>query len=289
MTTHKYVLPQEAKSPIDRLRVRLVYVASGRYSEEWTSAPHSHACEELFFITGGLGRFQVRQEEFPVVPYDLVAINGSVPHTELSQADNPMEYIALGVEGLETAAGPDGCALLHLHAEREELMNDLRRLLREARQNLPGWDTACQNLLENILLQLLRREDFSLSGGPVLPGPKGNRECGMVRRYIDSHFRENLTLDQLAALAHINKYYLAHVFRREFGVSPINYLISRRIQESCMLLRDTDHTLSQIAHILGFSSQSYFSQCFRRVEGISPLEYRRRSRQGAVGTGFTAS
>ncbi len=289
MTTHKYVLPQETKSPIDRLRVRLAYAASARYSEEWSSAPHSHACAELFFITGGLGRFRVRQEEFPAAPYDLVAVNGNVPHAALSQTDNPMEYIVLGVEGLEAAAGPSGCALLHLGAEREELMNDLRRLLREAQQDLPGWDAVCQNLLENILLQLLRREEFSLSGGPAFPGPKGNRECGMVRRYIDSHFRENLTLDQLAALAHINKYYLAHVFRREFGVSPINYLISRRIQESCALLRDTDHTLSQIAHILGFSSQSYFSQCFRRVEGISPLEYRRRSRQGGAGPDPTAS
>lgn len=288
MDTCRFVLPQETNSPIDRLRIRLAYAASARYGEEWPSTPHSHACTELFFITGGLGRFRVRQEEFPVAAYDLVAISGSVPHTELSQADNPMEYIALGVEGLETAAGPSGYALLHLHGEREELMNDLRRLLREARQDLPGWDVVCQNLLENILLQLLRREDFSLSGGPAFPGPKGNRECGMVRRYIDSHFRENLTLDQLAALAHINKYYLAHVFRREFGISPINYLIARRIQESCTLLRDTDHTLSQIAHILGFSSQSYFSQCFRRVEGISPLEYRRRSRQGAAGPDPTA-
>ena len=62
-------------------------------------------------------------------------------------------------------------------------------------------------------------------------------------------------------------------------MSPINYLISRRIEESRFLLRETDHTLSLIAQILGFSSLSYFSQCFRRVEGVSPLEYRRRHRQ----------
>lgn len=100
----------------------------------------------------------------------------------------------------------------------------------------------------------------------------------MVRRYIDNHFKENLSLDQLAQLAHLNKYYLAHSFRREFGVSPINYLMSRRIEESRFLLRETDHPLSLIAQILGFSSLSYFSQCFRRMEGVSPLEYRRRHR-----------
>ena len=80
---------------------------------------------------------------------------------------------------------------------------------------------------------------------------------------------------------HINKYYLSHAFRKEFNTSPISYLISRRIQESRFLLAETDHSLSQIAQILGFSSLSYFSQCFRRQEGMSPMEYRRRRRAGS--------
>lgn len=69
---------------------------------------------------------------------------------------------------------------------------------------------------------------------------------------------------------------MVHAFSREYGVSPINYLISRRIQESRYLLSDTDHSLSQISHMLGFSSPSYFSQSFRKLEGMSPMEYRKR-------------
>ena len=85
-------------------------------------------------------------------------------------------------------------------------------------------------------------------------------------------------MDQLAEMLHINKYHLAHTFREEFHTSPISYLISRRIEESRFLLRETDHPLSLIAQMLGFSSLSYFSQCFRRVEGVSPIEYRRKNR-----------
>ena len=99
-----------------------------------------------------------------------------------------------------------------------------------------------------------------------------------MRRYIDNHFKENLTLDQLAGMVHMSKYYLSHSFRKEFQTSPISYLISRRIQESRFLLRETDLRLSQIAQILGFSSLSYFSQSFRRLENMSPLEYRRQQR-----------
>ena len=209
--------------------------------------------------------------------HDAVIVNANVPHTEVSRLDSPLEYMVLGVEGLGTIAGAEGYALLHLHTGWEELMGCLRLMLQEAEAALPGYERVCRSLLEVVLVRLNRQGDAALSGEPS--DARTSRECDLVRRYIDNHFKENLSLDQLAQLAHLNKYYLAHAFRREFGVSPINYLISRRIEESRFLLRETDHTLSLIAQILGFSSLSYFSQCFRRVEGVSPLEYRRRHRQ----------
>ncbi len=251
---------------------RLAYVSRAQYSSEWNSSLHTHGCAELFFITGGHGRFRTRQEEFPVAIHDTVIVNANVPHTEVSQLESPLEYTVLGVEGLETLAGAEGYALLHLHTGWEELMGCLHLMLRA----LPGYERVCRSLLEVVLVRLNRQRDAALSGESS--DARSSRECDLVRRYIDNHFKENLNLDQLAQLAHLNKYYLAHAFRREFGVSPINYLISRRIEESRFLLRETDHTLSLIAQILGFSSLSYFSQCFRRVEGVSPLEYRRSHR-----------
>ena len=95
----------------------------------------------------------------------------------------------------------------------------------------------------------------------------------------ENHFKESLTLDDLAAVAHVSKYYLAHAFSREYGTSPINYLLSCRIQESLYLLAETRMSLSQIAGMLGFSSPSYFSQSFRRIQGMSPLAYRKQCRE----------
>ena len=274
MSQRQYAFQREAAAPGGP--PRLAYVSQAQYSSEWNSSLHTHGCAELFFITGGHGRFRTRREEFPVAIHDAVIVNAGVPHTEVSQLDSPLEYTVLGVEGLETMAGAEGYALLHLHTGWEELMGCLRLMLQEAETALPDYERACRSLLEVVLIRLNRQRDAALSG--ETGGARTSRECDLVRRYIDNHFKENLTLDQLAQLAHLNKYYLSHAFRREFGVSPINYLISRRIEESRFLLRETDHTLSLIAQILGFSSLSYFSQCFRRVEGVSPLEYRRRGR-----------
>ena len=52
-----------------------------------------------------------------------------------------------------------------------------------------------------------------------------NRQCATVKRYIDHHYKENLTLDELAEKVIISKYHMAHAFKREYGVSPINYII----------------------------------------------------------------
>ncbi len=276
LSSTQYTLPQTAPEPSSRGASRLSYISRAQYSEEWNSNLHTHGCAELFFITDGHGRFRTQYEDFPVSIHDLIIVNANVPHTELSQMDSPLEYIVLGVEGLEAMAGADGYSMLHLHSGWRELTACLELTLHEAQEGLSGHEEVCRHLLEVVLILLERQEELSLSGESS--DPRSSRECGLVRRYIDNHFKENLTLDQLAQLAHLNKYYLAHTFRREFGTSPINYLISRRIEESRFLLRETDHTLSLIAQILGFSSLSYFSQCFRRVEGLSPLEYRKKSR-----------
>ena len=95
-------------------------------------------------------------------------------------------------------------------------------------------------------------------------------------RYIDEHFSEPISLDFLAEYAGLNKYYLVHVFNREMGCSPINYLIERRIRESKRLLSTSSLSVRQISARLGFSSPSYFSQSFRRSTGCSPMEFRRR-------------
>ncbi|MCI9243062.1 MAG: AraC family transcriptional regulator [Lawsonibacter sp.] len=255
---------------------RLSYIAKDQFSTEWNSELHTHSCAELFFILDGHGYFRTLYEEFPISVQDLLIVNANVPHTEISSMKSPLQYIVLGIVGLEAASSEEGYAMLHIYNGWTELNSCVDLMLQESSKTLPGHEDVCRCLLEVVLIQLGRQQDLSFSGES--PGPRASKECEFIRRYIDNHFKEDLTLDHLAKLAHLNKYYLSHSFRREFGTSPINYLISRRVDESRFLLQKTDHPLSLIAEILGFSSLSYFSQCFRRVEGISPTEYRKQVR-----------
>lgn len=286
MSSQNYSLPPRSAADQSVERPQLRYITVAQYAQEGDGALHAQSCTELFFITGGHGFFHVEEKSFPIAINDVVIVSANVPHAEQSQASNPLSYIVLGVDRMEAMESFGECTMIHLAGQQPQLSVCLDLLLQEAREQADGWAEVCQNLLEIFLRRLLRRKDLSLTAS--LPSAsKSSRECQLVRRYIDNHFKENLRLDDLAALANLNKYYLSHTFQKEFGTSPISYLISRRIQESRYLLSDTDHTLSQIARILGFSSLSYFSQSFRRMEGISPMEYRRQCRGSSSQGGAT--
>lgn len=260
MSNKRYEVNTPGVSPVDRDVTKLLYVSTAKYGGDWHSLMHTHACTELFYVVGGMGQFKVAEKLIPVSPDDLVIVNPNVEHTEVSLNASPLEYIVLGVEGMEFAADENGdrrYSAFNFHSGREDILPYLRGHAAEIEQKSAGYEVVCQDLLEILVVKLMRHTDFSLT---VTPAQQSSKECAEARRYIDSNFKENISLDQLAELTHVNKYYLVHSFSKEYGVSPINYLIGRRIEESRYLLADTNHSLSQISHMLGFSSPSYFSQ-----------------------------
>ena len=273
MSRSHYSLNQNQSFTI-RGTAKLLNAASAKYGGDWHSVPHTHNHAELFYIVGGKGQFLIEDQLYPVNTNHLVIINPNVTHTEVSLNAQPLEYIVLGIEGVELSIteNSNGQFCILDHFESMDITSCLRNILREMELKQPGYEDICQAFMEILIIRLMRSTGLSVPAEPQ--NNVGNHQCAAVRRYIDHHFKESLTLDQLAEEAHMNKFYLSHAFKQEYGVSPINYMISRRINESKYLLAETDLSLSQIAQLLGFSSLSYFSQVFRKTQGVSPMEYR---------------
>ena len=87
--------------------------------------------------------------------------------------------------------------------------------------------------------------------------------------------RINEKLGSLLTLL-INKFYLSKIFKETYGTTVNNYLISKRITRAKQLLRFTDMTVDEIGVAVGMGDANYFSRMFRKVEGISPREYRKQ-------------
>lgn len=257
---------------------RLLYVSSAKYSGDWHSTPHTHGCSELFYVLGGVGQFFIEGEIHPVSTNDLVIVNPNIEHTEISFNSNPLEYIVLGVEGLELSVNDereDRYCIVNFRGIRDSILLCLKNILREIEEKPPGYDVICQDLMEVLFIYITRQTNFSTSMTPIRK--TSSRLCSTVRRYIDEHFKENINLDTLASITHVSKYYMVHAFSEEYGISPINYMVSKRIDEAKHLLKNDDYTLALISRMLGFSSPSYFSQAFKRITGMSPNAYRKES------------
>ena len=83
-----------------------------------------------------------------------------------------------------------------------------------------------------------------------------------------------MTLDELSVRFHCSTVTLTGHFRREYGITVLQYLNARRLAQAEKMLLRTDMTLGEISDRCGFSDAEYFSRVFRRAHGVSPLRYR---------------
>ena len=98
-----------------------------------------------------------------------------------------------------------------------------------------------------------------------------------AQKYIKEHYHEPITLDILATHLGLNKSYLCTIFKKATKDSFCNYTNTVRIEESKKLLKNTSQSMTDIALSVGFSSASYFNTIFKKLEGKTPLEYRKES------------
>ncbi|PGT98329.1 MULTISPECIES: AraC family transcriptional regulator [Bacillus cereus group] len=284
MSNEVYEIPQSQR---DHLPVKLLYVTKSKYNKYWHSTNHAHHFTELLYITKGKGTFIFNKEEIPVKEHDLIIINPNVEHTERSDTNHPLEYIALGIQGLSFSSteNPGQITIYNYKQEQKNFLFYLQQLLEEAENQQEDYELIMQDILEILLLKMMRKKAFNVE---KTSSQKINKDIEFVKNYIKQHFRENISLDTLAKVGHINKYYLSHSFRKFVGVSPIEYLIQIRIRESKILLETTNYPISNISTITGFSSQSFFAQSFKRETNLSPSKYRNTINSNKNKTDFDA-
>jgi two-component system, response regulator YesN len=103
-----------------------------------------------------------------------------------------------------------------------------------------------------------------------------------VRRYINDHFGEPLTLNSLAKLYSFSPVYLGRLFKKETGVAFNEYLNRCRIDAAREYIDRGDHMIYEIAEKAGYKDINYFYKCFKSIVGVTPSEYRLRRDSGEV-------
>ncbi len=96
--------------------------------------------------------------------------------------------------------------------------------------------------------------------------------------YIHEHFEADICIRDLSELENLSETHFRSEFKKSFGVSPKEYVINLRIETACMLLSESDICISEAARLVGYADPYYFSRIFKKKTGISPLQYKNKSR-----------
>lgn len=229
MSTQRFQIDQVN---FNQSRPKLLYITESKFDHEWNSMLHTHLYTEMFYVTKGNGLLCLDNKAYPVKEDDLVIVNPLVSHTERGIENVNFEYIVMGIEGItyfsKEQDEEQGCSIANYYDYKHEVLFYLKTILLEVKAKDMEYQSLCQNLLEVLLINLMRRAHISLKTTPV---NKANKDCVFIEKYIDAHFKEDVTLDKLSEVTFLNKYHIVHVFKQYKGISPINYMIQKELKK----------------------------------------------------------
>jgi len=153
--------------------------------------------------------------------------------------------------------------------------DDVARLCDELSTRRPGWDVLVESLLRALVVRFARdcgRPPGTEGHERSDPTPQAGSSPGVRHaiRFVERHFREPLTLAQVAAVAHLSPHWFSSQFRLATGDAFQVYLQRRRLQFARALLDSTDLGVTEVCHAAGFNDPSYFGRAYRARYGAPP-------------------
>ena len=115
-------------------------------------------------------------------------------------------------------------------------------------------------------------------GEGTAAGKEGKSLAERIAAYVDANYYRNLTSGILSERFFVNPSYMARAFQKRYGESVTSYIHRVRIRNACRLLRDSNISVNSIALNVGYDDSNYFCRLFRRLQGMSPIQYRRQQR-----------
>ncbi len=101
------------------------------------------------------------------------------------------------------------------------------------------------------------------------------QKLAAVNNYINEHFNEDISLEGLSSEFYISKFYLTREYKKIYGKTIFQHIITSRINYGKKLLRFSDKSIEEIAHLCGFNDQSYFARQFKKAENLTCFAYRK--------------
>lgn len=230
---------------------------------------HYHDSYELYYLDSGTREYFVEDNFFSVTAGNFVLIPPSTFHRT---GGDYARRILIGFthDFLSSTYSPETVTEL-LQCFDKTLISPSDEVL-----------TRCKSIL-NSLKDCKTDRDFALYLGILLAElskcqnepPHHDNQMSNLIEYINTHFGDIHSIEQIANHFFISKYYLCRIFKNTMGLTIIDYLNKIRIKKACEYLTNTNQSVQEIALLCGFNSSTYFSSVFKNSMHLSPKEYRK--------------
>jgi AraC-like DNA-binding protein len=236
---------------------------------------------EFVLITRGSGTVAIEGRICPAAQGTLFYFHPDLPHSLESSKENPLCFYAFhfsyshvsfqngrwSVESGDMALPLKNVMEAHGYAALKKLMKELNKHWIDKKA---GYQLVCNGLFLQFLHLLLEnagqnREDYA-----------SRLKVEKLTGYIHENYRREITVKELSRYANLSPDYLTSIFRSHTGLSPVKYINKYRIDAAKELLMHENVKVRDAALLTGFKDEFYFSRVFRSLEGISPLEFRRK-------------
>ncbi|MBP8989940.1 MAG: helix-turn-helix domain-containing protein [Clostridia bacterium] len=254
-------------------------------------AAHWHYAIEILYATQGNASVLLNGQLYPFQKGDMVLISTRDVHAIWGEPQTQYICIKFDPEILYTAAcfafesryvlpftmakSAPQKVFPKEEIEGTHLPSIIFEIMDELSEQSYGFELAVRTNISRIFLWVLRNwHNKGLQLGSGTYKEQDMRRLQVIFDYVDKHYMEPLSVDQMSKLCNMSYSYFSRYFKAVIGKSFTDYLNYVRITEAEKLLLTTDKTVTEIAMETGFASTSYFISQFRQQKALSPGQYR---------------
>lgn len=244
--------------------------------KEWSHTHHMHTETELIYVAKGASMFGIDGVQYERKDGDIIVIEKGTLHS-LQSHSGVIWSCTVGefkIKDMQenTILKPGTKPLINAGKNKQYIENIILTLnaLKSEKDNTSIF--ACHTLAA--LLVAIYYESFKQSD--IIGTQKPDMFIKNILRFLNENYMQSLTLEDIAEKFHVSVSYLSHEFSKEYNISPINYIIERRISEARILLASTDCTVTEIADKVGYGDVSHFTKIFTKKTGVTPKDYSKK-------------
>lgn len=266
-----------------------------RISDTPSSRLHFHNCMEIGFCHSDSGYLRFEDEVVPFKAGDVFLIPRHVPHTTCSSKGfrSQWSYLFLDLDTLarttlsssssplETVHWPSRYLKFSAGISPQRLPFLAHCLLEEALQ-LPAESPQLLRVYAHALHMELAR--YFSAAAQAVSKPSKIFPLKPALEYILDHYMEACDTETLASMCHLSQTHFRRLFLACMDATPLQFVISTRIYQACILLANTNEPVLSIAQAVGMPSASSFNRNFQQVVGMSPRQYRANLDQNGDGS-----